>query len=183
MLFIYFWPCWVFTAAQAFSSCGEKGLLSSCSVRTSHCGGFSCWGAWVLGRVDSEVAVRRLCCPTVRGIFPPSHQTSVPCIGTWLLNRWTTRKVSFLFSKCALSAIFMHRTQGLDLWMLLWRPEKRRKADCTQLGGVILLQLALCRLQEAMEPVLPLVWLLQSSGASGMEAAAYSSNSDFMEFC
>ena len=26
-LFIYFWLCWVFVAAQSFSSCGERGLL------------------------------------------------------------------------------------------------------------------------------------------------------------
>ena len=26
-LFIYFWLHWVFVAAQAFSSCGERGLL------------------------------------------------------------------------------------------------------------------------------------------------------------
>ena len=131
ILFIYFWLCWIFIAAQAFSSCGKKGPLSSCSVWTSPCGSFSCWGAWVLGRVDSVAVVHRICCCAVCGIFPTSHLTSVPCIGMWLLNRWTTRKVSLLFSKCALSAIFMHRTLGLDLWMLLWRPEKRRKADCT----------------------------------------------------
>ena len=32
---------------QAFSSCGEWGLLSSCSKQASHCGAFSC-GAWAL---------------------------------------------------------------------------------------------------------------------------------------
>ena len=30
-----------FVAAQAFSSCGERGLLSSCGARASHCGSFS----------------------------------------------------------------------------------------------------------------------------------------------
>ena len=30
-------------------SCGEQGLLSSCSSKASHCGGFSCHGAWALG--------------------------------------------------------------------------------------------------------------------------------------
>ena len=36
ILFIYFWLCWVFLAAQGlFSSCGEQGLLSSCCVRAS----------------------------------------------------------------------------------------------------------------------------------------------------
>ena len=34
-----------------WSSCGEQGLLSSCSVRVSHCSGFSCCTAWVLGYV------------------------------------------------------------------------------------------------------------------------------------
>ena len=27
ILFIYFWLCWVFLAARAFSSFGERGLL------------------------------------------------------------------------------------------------------------------------------------------------------------
>ena len=30
--------------AQAFSSCGEQGLLCSCCAQASHCGGFSCCG-------------------------------------------------------------------------------------------------------------------------------------------
>ena len=42
ILFRYFWLCWVFIAARAFfSSCGEQGLLSSCSAQASHCSGFS----------------------------------------------------------------------------------------------------------------------------------------------
>ena len=35
----------------AFSSCGKKGLLASCGVRASHCGGVSCFRAWALGCV------------------------------------------------------------------------------------------------------------------------------------
>ena len=27
MYFIYFWLCWVFTAARGLSTCGERGLL------------------------------------------------------------------------------------------------------------------------------------------------------------
>ena len=46
LLFICCWLPWVFVA---FSSCGEQGLLSSCSARASRCGGFSCRGAWALG--------------------------------------------------------------------------------------------------------------------------------------
>ena len=32
-----------------FSSCGKQGLCYSCSVRVSHCSGFSCCRAWALG--------------------------------------------------------------------------------------------------------------------------------------
>ena len=47
-----------------FFGCGEWGLLSSCSAQASHRGGFSrCVRASVL-------AVHRLSCPMVHGIFP-----------------------------------------------------------------------------------------------------------------
>ena len=46
-LFICFWLFWVF----AFSSCDEQMLLSSCGVQTSHCTGFSRFGAGALGHV------------------------------------------------------------------------------------------------------------------------------------
>ena len=39
--FFFFWLCWVFTVAQAFSSCSERGLLLV-SIQASHWGGFSC---------------------------------------------------------------------------------------------------------------------------------------------
>ena len=44
--------------AQAFSSCGKRGLLFV--ARTSHRGGFSCCGAWALGAQASVVAARGL---------------------------------------------------------------------------------------------------------------------------
>ena len=47
--FIYFWLCWVFVAAGAFSCCSERGTALPCSAWASHWGGFSCWGAWALG--------------------------------------------------------------------------------------------------------------------------------------
>ena len=34
---------------RLFSSCGNPGLLSSCSPQTSHCSGFSCCRAWAIG--------------------------------------------------------------------------------------------------------------------------------------
>ena len=34
LLFVYFWPRWVFIAVgRLFSGCGERGLLSSCSAQ------------------------------------------------------------------------------------------------------------------------------------------------------
>ena len=52
ILVIYFWLPWVFVTIQAFSSCRERGLLSSWGAWASHCSGFSCHGAWTLGRVS-----------------------------------------------------------------------------------------------------------------------------------
>ena len=48
-IFIHFWLCWVFVTVWLFSSCGQRGLLSTCSVRASHYGGFSCCRAQALG--------------------------------------------------------------------------------------------------------------------------------------
>ena len=42
---------------RLFSSCREQGLLSSCSVRASHCSAFSCCGAQALGHQGFIVAV------------------------------------------------------------------------------------------------------------------------------
>ena len=46
--------CWL------FSSCSEQELVSSCSVWASHCCGFSCSGAWLLGVQASVVATHQL---------------------------------------------------------------------------------------------------------------------------
>lgn len=48
-LFVYFWLHWVFDAAWAFLQLRRVGLLSSCSVQASHCGGSSCCEAEALG--------------------------------------------------------------------------------------------------------------------------------------
>ena len=39
----------------AFSICGQQGVLPSCSVGASCCGGFSCFGAQILGYVGSII--------------------------------------------------------------------------------------------------------------------------------
>ena len=47
-IFIYLAVLGLHGCTQAFSSCGEWGLLSGCSEQASHCGGFSCRGTWAL---------------------------------------------------------------------------------------------------------------------------------------
>ena len=86
-----------------FSSCGERGLPTSCCVSVSHCGSSSRWGAQALGHVDSSswntwasvveasglpstgsvvVAYGFSYC-TACGIFP--DQGSNPCLWPWHL--------------------------------------------------------------------------------------------------
>jgi len=44
----------------AFSSCRERALPSGCGRWASHCGGFSCCEAWVLGAWASVIVTREL---------------------------------------------------------------------------------------------------------------------------
>ena len=87
--FIYFGLCFVFTAAQAVSSCGEQGPLSSCDAQASHCSGFSCcwaslsfssWGYWALGAQAWSLGHT--------GLFDPQHvvQGLKPCLLHWQAN-------------------------------------------------------------------------------------------------
>ena len=64
--------------AQAFSSCLEQGLHSSCCVQASWCGGFSCCRAWVLGTRVSVLTARGLSCPVACGIFPDQGSNQHP---------------------------------------------------------------------------------------------------------
>ena len=64
--------------ARAFSSCDEWGR---CGVRASHCSGFSCCGAQVLGARASVVVAHGLSCSAACGIFP--HQGSNRCPLHW----------------------------------------------------------------------------------------------------
>ena len=72
----------------AFSSCGEQGLLSSWSLRASHCGSFSCRAPALEPQTSAAADLRLqsaglvivahgLCCPTALGIF--LGQGSNPC--------------------------------------------------------------------------------------------------------
>ena len=48
---------------EAFSSCSQQGLISSCAAQAAGCGGFSCGGAQALG---TQVL---LSCPLTSGIL------------------------------------------------------------------------------------------------------------------
>ena len=58
----------------AFSSCGEWGLLSSCSVQASRCGGFLLWWQQSSGSgcTGSVAVVHGFSCLAVCGDFPRS---------------------------------------------------------------------------------------------------------------
>ena len=64
--------------SRAFSSCSKWGLLSSFSAQASHCGFFSCCGAWARGLRASVVVAHRLICPGVCGIFPDQGSNPRP---------------------------------------------------------------------------------------------------------
>ena len=43
--------------------------FSRCGAQASHCGDFSCCGAWALGHTSSVAVVRGLRCPVIYGIL------------------------------------------------------------------------------------------------------------------
>ena len=50
----------LFVCVRVLSSCGERGLLSSCGSWASHCSGLSRCGAWALDLQAAVVAALRL---------------------------------------------------------------------------------------------------------------------------
>ena len=89
--------CYVWT----FSPVSKWGLLSSCSVKVSHCGGFSCCRAWAPGRVGFSSCSLRAQELELTSLVALWHvvsswtrnETRVPCIDMQILNYWTTNKV------------------------------------------------------------------------------------------
>ena len=97
----------MFIAAQAFSSCSDRGLLlvvvhrlliavasllqsTGSRVQTS-----------VVAVMGSVVVVHGLACPVACGIFPDQESNLCPLHCKWILNHWTAREVpeqSFLIS-------------------------------------------------------------------------------------
>ena len=87
LIFIDFWLFWVFfCCTQAFSSCSKQGLLSSCSLGTSHCSGFSCCRARALSAGASVAVAHRLNCPAASAIFP--DQGWNPCPLYWQVESY-----------------------------------------------------------------------------------------------
>ena len=89
-LFIYLCLCWVFTAARGLSLVAARGATLRCGAQASHCGGFSCCGAWALGAQASVVVAHRLqrggsvvvahglSCSVVCGTFPDQGSNPSP---------------------------------------------------------------------------------------------------------
>ena len=125
----------------AFVSCSEQGLLSSCRVQGSHCGGFSFCGAQPLGGATSVVAgrsgrgswalehwlsscgTRRFVAPRRVGSSQSKDRTRVPCIGRQTLNYWTTRRALpvflFVFKLTAMDT----RVPSLLLALMIYPPQ------------------------------------------------------------
>ena len=100
-LFLYIWLCFVLTAAQAFSSCGEQGQLSSCGAQASHCSGFCCCWARTLGHSASVAGVPGLLehklgrCGTQAHLIQSMwirDRNHVSCTGRLILYHWATRE-------------------------------------------------------------------------------------------
>ena len=76
---IHFCLCWAFIAARGLSLAVASGATLHCRVRASHCGSFSCCGAWV-PRLLSPV-------PVAHGSVAVSHGLWIRGFGTY--SMWT----------------------------------------------------------------------------------------------
>ena len=85
-MFVYFWLCWVFSAAGLFLKLQRAGLLSRPGARASHCGGFSCCGARALAITCSVISVHGLSCSEARGIFPDQGLNPSPALAGGLFT-------------------------------------------------------------------------------------------------
>ena len=104
-------------------------------MRASHCGGFSCCGAWALGARASVVVAHGLSCSAACGIRNSwtRDRTHVPCIGRQIRNHCTTREVPtsflkqdkslFLFYSClGMATAQYYRDLGI-FYLLLYHPQ------------------------------------------------------------
>ena len=82
-------PCYL----QAFSSCREWSLFSSCSVQAPHCSGFSCCRARALGMCTSIVVALRLSPSMACGIVPDQELNLCPLHWQAILIHCTSGEV------------------------------------------------------------------------------------------
>ena len=93
------WLCWAFIAAQAFSRCGDRGLLFVVlhrlliAVASLLQSTGSRAPASVVAVLGSVVVVHGLRCPVACGIFPDQGSNLCPLRCKWILHHWTTREV------------------------------------------------------------------------------------------
>lgn len=80
---------------RLLSSCGERGLLSSCDAGVSPRGGCSC-GAQALGTGASAVVAAGLSCSAERAIFPDQGPNESPALAGGLLPTVPPGKAFFL---------------------------------------------------------------------------------------
>ena len=103
-------------ASRVFSSCGERGLISSCRTRASHCSGFSCCGAWAQKCVSfsgcgswalehrlSSCGTRALLSCGLWNLPGPGIKPMSPYIARQIFNHWTTRDLPGFFPSCKMN--------------------------------------------------------------------------------
>ena len=116
---------------RLFFSCGERGLLCSCGVRTSHCGGFSCWEAWALGPIGlstrgSQALEHRLdsCGAWAQllqhvGSSWTRDWTHVSCTGRGILHHGSPRHYFFHISFSSILSFFRDPKDDLEVLLSL----------------------------------------------------------------
>ena len=130
--------CWVFVAVPGFfSSCGERGLLSSCGAGVSHCSDFFCRRAWALecsGFSSSSTqgqSLRRwdLIGPRYVGSSWSRDQTCVPSIDRWIFIHWITREASPHLLKWDYPLCLILRFTFVFISSILKKKKERKKAS------------------------------------------------------
>ena len=97
---------------HTFPQLQQAGVTLCCGSRASHCGGFSCCGAWTLGHMGSVVVIPRLqsmgstvvvhrfSCSTACGIFPDQVQN-------WSLLNWQVNSLQLYHQRSPALALYL----------------------------------------------------------------------------
>ena len=80
----------------AFSRCDKQGLLFSCGVWASHCGGFSCCGVRFQVRGLRSCGARAQLPHSMWNVPRPGVEPVSSALAGRFLNSWTTREVQIL---------------------------------------------------------------------------------------